>query len=216
MDHTEPFVFYTERRLVALTGLRATNLQQLLRLIREVPGSSIFYHTHHMYLSHHFETPAFTNDFASWATEALQADRLGEKLAAIDLLSFTTIRQLRDAIVETIETDQAENSVHVRECPPDDEFHFCRSKSFVMPTGLVAHTPREFFEIMPRVTTVSLFFHVFGARLRLDQTASDFSAWLAWRGQEGLAKAIDEIDPYVLTLDELKERIIALGERLEA
>ena len=72
MNHTEPFVFYTERRLVALTGLRASNLDQLLGNLRDVPGSSIFYHTHQMYLSHHFETPAFTNDFALLVSEALQ------------------------------------------------------------------------------------------------------------------------------------------------
>ena len=41
MNHTEPFVFYTERRLVALTGQRASNLNQLLGNLRDVPGSSI-------------------------------------------------------------------------------------------------------------------------------------------------------------------------------
>ena len=52
MNRTEGFVFQTERRLVALTGLRASNLDGLLQGLKQVPGSSIFYHTHHMYLSH--------------------------------------------------------------------------------------------------------------------------------------------------------------------
>ena len=212
MNHTEPFVFYTERRLVALTGLRARNLTELLGFLRGGPGSSIFYHTHHMYLSHHFETPMFSNDFALWVSEALQEEEMGEKLAAIDLLSFTSVRQLREAIISTIESDLAENGRRLRECPPGDEFHFCRSKSFMMPTGLVARDPNEFFALLPRVSNVSLFFHFFEARLRLERPTNDFSQWLAWRGEERLAKAVDELDPYIMTLDELRNRIIDLGK----
>jgi hypothetical protein len=216
MNHTEPFNFCTERRLVALTGLKATNLEQLLHGIHEVPGSSIFYHTHQTYLSHHFETPAFTNDFAMWVSEALQEERLGEKLAAIDLLAFTSIRQLREAIISAIEADLAGHKRRARECPPGDEFHFCRSKSFIMPTGLAAANPGEFFAVLPRVTNVSLFYHFFGARLRLERPTNDFSQWLAWRGESQLAKAIDKLNPYAVTLDELRDRIVKLGGRGEA
>lgn len=213
MNHTEPFNFCTERRLVALTGLKATNLGQLLRMLRDVPGSSIFYHTHHSYLSHHFETPAFTNDFALWVSEALLEERLGEKLAAIDLLAFTSIRQLRGAVISTIEADLVAYRRPARECPPGDEFHFCRSKSFIMPTGLTAANPTEFFAVMPRVTNVSLFFHFLEARLRLERPTNDFSQWLAWRGKDQLAAAIDKLDPYAVSLDDLREQIIDLGKR---
>ncbi len=212
MNHQEPFVFYTERRLVALTGLRACTLAQLVKYLREVPGSSIFYHTHHMYLAHHFETPAFSNDFALWVSGALQEEALGEKLAAVDLLSFTSIRDLREAIIATIQRYIGEDGRRERECPRGDEFHFCRSKSFVMPTGLVARDPDEFFEILPRVTNVSLFFHFFESRLRLGNVTNDFSEWLAGRGETALARAIDTADPYIMTLDEFKQRIVLLGK----
>jgi hypothetical protein len=72
----EPFVFYTERRLVALTGYRARNLSELLDHLRKVSGSSVFYHTHYLYLIHHFEKPRFYNEFAEWVSEALQEERL--------------------------------------------------------------------------------------------------------------------------------------------
>ena len=211
MIRADSFVFYTERRLVALTGLRANTLGQLLRYLHDIPGSSIFYHTHHMYLSHHFETPGFSNDFALWASEALQEDALGEKLAAIDLLSFTSIRELREKIIATIENHGGPAGNQQRDCPPGDEFHFCRSKSFIMRTGLVAHDPAEFFAVLPQVTNASLFFHFFEARLRLGRPTDDFSQWLAWRGKDSLAGAISALDPYSMTLDEFKERIIALG-----
>jgi len=213
MNHSEPFRFYTERRLVALTGLRAGNLDELLKHLHEVPGSSIFYHTHHQYLSHHFETPSFSSDFALWVSEALQEERLAEKLAAIDLLSFASIRELREAIVATIEGDLSENGRRLRQCPPGDEFHFCKSMSFMMPTGLVARDPAEFFALLPEVSNVSLFFHFFEARLRLGRPANDFSQWLTWRGDEALAKDVERLDPYIITLDELRDRIVALGRR---
>lgn len=210
MNHSEPFVFYTERRLVALTGLRARNLDDLLRRLREVPGSSVFYHTHHMYLAHHFETPQFTNDFAMWAGEALQEDSLAEKLAAIDLLAFTSIRDLREAILATIEREVTSERRRLRECPPNDDFFFCRSQSFIMPTGLTAHDTQEFFAVLPGVSTGSLFFHFFEARLRLGRPTNDFSQWLQGRGEEDLAQAIDALDPYRNTLDEFRDSLIAL------
>jgi hypothetical protein len=175
MPCTQPFIFHTERRLVSLTGLRAKNLHELLSALREVSGSSIFYHTHQQYLSHHFEKPLFYNDFALWVSHALQEERLAEKLAAIDLLAFTSIRQLREAIIAVIETYLDENGGRIRDCPPGDEFHFCKSKSFIMPTGIVAHEVPEFFNKLPQVTNISMYFHFFEARLRLERPTNDFS-----------------------------------------
>lgn len=209
----ETFVFHTERRLVALTGLKASNLEELLRGLEQVPGSSIFYHTHHQFLSQHFQKPLFYNDFAQWVSQALQEDLLAEKLAAIDLLAFTAIRGLRDTIVATIQKEVADNGASRRECPPGDEFHFCKSMSFIMPTGILARDVPEFFARMPQVTNVSLFFHFFEARLRLERPTNDFSTWLASRGEMDLARQIDRLDPYIRTLDELKADIIKLGGR---
>lgn len=210
MNHAQPFRFSTERRLIVLTGLSARNLRELAAVLKTVSGSSIFYHTHHQYLAHHFQSPIVYNDFASWVFQALQEDSLGEKLAAVDLLAFTTVRKLREAILELIEARLQEDG-NLRECPPGNEFHFCKSKSFVMPTGIVARNPVEFFVKLPAVTHGSLYFHFFEARLRLKHTTNDFSNWLRSQGQAKLADAINELDPYSRTLDELKEEILELG-----
>src|SRR5260370_8173711 len=102
-EQLTPFVFYTERRLVGLTGRKARNLGELLRHLREVSGSSIFYHTHYLYLVHHFEKPRFYNEFANWVSQALQEERLAERLAAIDLLANTPIRGLPEVSNSSIE-----------------------------------------------------------------------------------------------------------------
>ena len=212
---TFPFHFYTERRVVELTGLKAKNLPELWDALHQVSGASIFYHTHHQYLAHHFEKPLFYNDFALWASHALQEGRLAEQLAAIDLLSFTSIRQLREAIIAMIEKYLKENGGRSRECPAGDEFYFCKSKSFIMPTGIIASDVPDFFAVLPHVTTVSLYFHFFEARLRLERPTNDFSRWLADCGEQELAGAIDRLDPYLLTLDELKDEIIQLGKKFQ-
>lgn len=215
MSNPQPFIFYTERRLVVLTGLSAKNLPELLAGLRQVSGSSIFYHTHHQYLSHHFAKPVFYNDFARWISEALQEQRLAEQLAAIDLLAFTTIRQLREAIITMIESYLRENGGRSRECPPGDELHFCKSQSFIMPTGIVAQDVPDLFAKLPQVSSISLYFHFFESRLRLERPTNDFSRWLADCGDEKLAKAVDKLDPYTMTLDELKSEIVKLGKQYQ-
>ena len=99
----EKFEFYTQQQLILLTGRRARNLLELLEHVRSVPGASIFYHTHYLYLTQHFVKPKFYNEFAAWASYALQERRLGERLAAIDLLSVSSIRELRESIAAEIE-----------------------------------------------------------------------------------------------------------------
>jgi hypothetical protein len=209
----DPFIFYTERRLVALTGRKARNLTELLDHLRQVPGSSVFYHTHYLYLTHHFEKPRFYNEFAEWVSEALQEKRLAEQLAAIDLLSITSIRELREALVAPIEKHIQPGARAERNCPPGDEFHFCEANSFIMPTGLVAHDVPEFFKQVACVTNACLHFHFFEARLRLGRPTNDFSQWLLAAGEPRLARAVDRLQPYSMTLDELKGRIVRIGRR---
>lgn len=210
---TEPFAFYTETRLVVLTGRKASNLEQLLCHLSQVSGSCIFYHTHYLYLSHHFEKPRFYNEFANWASQALQEERLAERLAAIDLLAITSIRELRETVITTIQKHLEGDSSTRRVCPPGDEFHFCEAKSFIMSTGLVAHSVPEFFRTIEQVTNACLHFHFFEARLRLERPTNDFSKWLGDLGETKLARKIDRLNPYVMTLDELKHEIVNLGRR---
>ena len=211
MTQDNPFIFHTARRLVELTGVRARNIAELVSSLEQVSESSIFYHTHHLYLQHHFEEPASYNHFALWVSSALQEEPLAEKLAAIDMLSFTSIRQLRRSIIGTIEGFISQNEGIRRECPAGSEFHFCKSKSFVMPTGIVARTVPELFSNLPSISNLSLYFHFFEARLRLERATNDFSRWLRDRKEEELAAAMERLNPYTMTLDELNSEIIELG-----
>jgi hypothetical protein len=209
----QPFEFYTQQQLILLTGRRAKNLLELLEHVKTVPGASIFYHTHYLYLTQHFVKPKFYNEFAGWVSQALQERRLAERIGAIDLLSVSSLRELREQIAREIERYLQETPGGLRDCPPGDEFHFCEAKSFVFHTGLVAHSVSEFFQLIPSITNACLHFHFFEARLRLEKPTNDFTFWLNDMGEVRLARSIDRLHPYVVSLDELKAQIYKIGRR---
>ena len=82
----------------------------------------------------------------------------------------------------------------------------------MFPTGIVADDVDDFFQKVASISHASLYFHFFEARLRLGRRTSDFSRWLKDRGRDDLASAIDGLNPYIRTLDELKQDIVALGQ----
>jgi hypothetical protein len=120
---------------------------------------------------------------------------------------------LREAIIAAIERHIESSGHPPRECPPGLELHLCKSRSFIMPTGATAADAADFFAKAPGLTNSSLYFHFFEARLRLERPTNDFSAWMGAIGHEKIARAIDRLDPYVLTLDELKMEIVKLGNK---
>lgn len=212
---SQPFHFYSERRLVSLTGRTARNLAELRAHLGEVSGSSIFYHTHHQYLSHQFGATVLEDDFAAWISRSLLEAQLAEKISAIDPLRFASIRQMRNAIAAAIDRHLAD-SPPSRDCVPGDEFHFCESQSFILPAGMTAHSVEEFAACLARASLTSLYFHFFEARLRLERPANDFSQWFRHIGEEDLALEIDRIYPYGIPLERLRGRILdTIAVRME-
>jgi hypothetical protein len=208
-----PFRFMTSLDLTLLTGRRARDLAELLEHLREVPGSVIYYHTHHFLVQHQYLSPEPPNDFAYWVTNVLQEDRLGEQLAALDLIQFSTIRALRDRLIALIEAD-LETRAQLRTAPDGEEFHFREAVSFVLPTPHVAHDLGSFIACMEQVGFGTLAYHFFDARLRSERAANDFSDWLAAAlGEHTLAAEVARLDPYTYTLDGLRAEVVRLARR---
>ncbi|MCM8779454.1 MAG: DUF5752 family protein [Candidatus Omnitrophica bacterium] len=210
----EPFRFFTRLHLTELTGLRASNLTQLISLIKEVPGSCIYHHTHRFLQQHLYLSPEPPNDFAYWVSEVLGEDELGERLASIDTMQFSTIRELREKIIEVIERylkDKPQSKLSFAH--EGEEFHFIKSVSFILPTPYIAYDLREFVDILKKVTIDSIYFHIFEARLRLEKGKNDFSHWIeASLGDKELAEEISHLDPYTRTLDDLRKTLVKLIE----
>jgi len=208
----EPFKFYTRLHLSELTGLRASTLNQLLNIIKQVPGSCIYHHTHRFLQQHQYLSPEPPNDFAYWVTEVIGEDKLGEKLASIDTVQFFTIRNLRDKISTVIsEYLQRNPSARLKFASEGEEFHFIKSVSFIVPTGYIAYDLMEFSTIISKITMDSIYFHIFEARLRLEKKTNDFSNWIETSlGNRKLADQISKLDPYSYTLEDLRKKLIYL------
>ena len=213
-NNDKSFRFFTRLHLRVLTGLKASNIEELLELIKNVPGSSIYYHTHHFLQQHQYLSPEPPNDFAHWITRALNEEVLGEKIASIDTIKFPTIRDLRNEIIRTIEGCIKENPrIKLRFASPDKTFHFIKSTSFILPTDYVARNLEDFLEILKKITSDSIYFHMFEARLRLDMETNDFSFWMGTSLSEvELAGKLASLDPYTYTMEDLRKRIIEIVE----
>jgi uncharacterized protein DUF5752 len=209
----EQFEFYARLNLTLLTGRKARDLAEFLENLRSVPGSVIYHHTHRFLVQHQFLSPEPPNDFAYWVSNILLEERLGEELAAIDILRFRKIHDLREALIKVLE-NYLERSSEVRAAPPGMEFHFMRSVSFTMPTGLTAHNLGEFSDALRHISLDSISFHMYDARLRLERGDNDFAIWLEKSlGEAELAAAFRMLDPYTYTEEGLRRAMITLLDR---
>ncbi len=210
---SSPFRFYSRLHLKELTGLKARNLTELVNILKEVPGSVVYYHTHHFLEEYQYLIPEPANDFALWTTDELGNEVLGEKLASIDTFDFPTIAALRARIIGVIE-EYLTTSPDDRPVSEGREFHFIRSISFILPTPYIVRDLREFVEVLRRISIDSLSYHIFEARLRLKKGVNDFSIWIDdCLGDKDLADKLAFLDPYNYTLENLRSTIIQLIEK---
>jgi len=211
----EPFEFNSQLSLTELTGLKARNLQQMLTLLKEVPGASIFHHTHRFLRQHMYLSPEPPNDFAYWAENSLGDRPLAEALASIDIIHCDSVRAIRERFIAII-------SEHLRSSPQaaqrftsdDSAFHFMKAVSFIFHTGHKASNLKEFADVLRTITIDSIYFHIFTARLRLEKGNNDFSRWFAESlGETQLAAQIANIDPYTCTAESLRGILLRLIEK---
>ena len=209
-----PFQFSTSLKLKELTEKKARTVKELVEVIKDIPGASIYYHTHVFLQKHQSFSPEPPNDFAYWVANTLGERKLGEELSAIDICAFSTIRELREKIINVIENHLFESKNPLRYASPGQEFEFIKAHSFVMPTGLTANSLLEFIQALEKVTVHSIYFHIFEAKLRLEKGVNDFSFWIGTSANAPqAAKSIAALDPYTFTLEGLRKKIIDIVKK---
>jgi len=208
----EGFNFHTQYHLVELLGRKARNPGELLNGIKTVPASCIYYHTHRFLQQHHYLSPEPPNDFAFWLMEILHLSSLGEEFLSVDTVSYCDLEKLRRDFVDILEDYISKDGKNV-DCIPGFEFHFLACKTLVLPLPYTAHNLSEFAQMLSKVSIRSLYFHMFEARMRLDVPDNDFSQWLKGMGEDQLAQEISKLDPYNITLESLRRKMIGMVER---
>jgi hypothetical protein len=205
------FSFKTKFDQTILLGRSARNVLELLGHIRDVPRSSIYYHTHRFLQQHHYLAPEPPNDFAYWVSSVLGEDALGARISGIDIIRSQSIEEFRGGIVALVEEYLAASPRRV-DVRTDEEFYFMTAKTFVLPTPYLAHTLADFKSAVSLISIQSLYYHIFDAHLRHEEGENDFSAFCRQLGGEALADDIPRLDPYSQTLEGLRQTILALLE----
>jgi hypothetical protein len=154
-----PFYFYTSSNLVELTGEKANTLEELADLLKRCTGSAIFYHVFQSYRERHFAIEKYHSDFAQWISNSLDEEALAERLGASDVRDFTSIRALREAIIQIIENHLQEHS-QCRDRKGKTPFFFCQSVSIIMPTNYIAWDLKDFCQIFGSIGIRSIHYHL--------------------------------------------------------
>jgi len=209
-----PFLFSTSAHLLRITKYKANTLRELLDGLRECPEDSIFQHTFRTLEEHHFLREGFSNDFAHWVLTACNQPQLAERFAGVDIREFTSVGELRQRFIDILEDSLRGESDSAANQTAEDTFHFCAADIVVMPTTFEAHTIHEFVEGVRRVSLHSIHHHFIEARLRLKLMSNDFSQWLHEdAGLTDTARALNRIDIYTATLEEVRRQIVRVVER---
>lgn len=206
------FHFFSKLDLTMLLGKKAKNIAELLEGVRQIPATSIYYHTHRFLHQHHYLSPEPPNDFAFWTTNVMNDVVLGEKLWSVDIIQYQTVEQLRVRFIEVMEA-YVQSTSRSFDCMPGHEFHFMASQTFVFPTPYTAETLQDFKETLRRVSINSLYYHMFDSKLRLGKNENDFSRWCGDLGYEKLSDHLQKLDPYSHSLEGLRKRIIFLVDK---
>lgn len=205
-----PFFFNSEAHLLRILPEQARDLAELLDGLRTVPDGSIFEHTFQTLQEHHFITEGFSNDFAQWAFAACNEVALAEQFAGVDVREFTSVRALRQRLIDIVAT-YLEQNPRARDRQALQSFHFCATCSVVVPTPFVSRNLEEFADALRKVSIYSIHFHFIEARLRLKLKSNDFSVWLEEEMElPQLADRVNQIDIYTSTLDEIRRKILLL------
>lgn len=207
-----PFYFNSASHLMRIGREKATNLRELLEVIKTCSDASIFQHTFQTLEEHHFILEGFSNDFSHWAFAACNEVELAERLAAIDIREFTSISGVRERLVHIIESYLQKNP-RAGARAAMEPLYLMAADLVVVPTPYVARTLEEFAECLRKVSVHSVYYHFIDARLRLKLNTNDFSVWLEQElDLDDAARRLNQIDIYTSTLEGVRQSIIKTVE----
>lgn len=195
--------------LIAIaTGNRAVNLKELRDILASISTDSIYYHFWGGLLQPRFEEREYNNDFAAWSWYGMHDAPLAERLAVIDPTEFKDLEDLRQEMLDIIE-ERLDEQGYSAWLHASSRFEFIRSQIVIFDTREQAETPEKLAELLPNLSTGSIFYHFIDARRRLENHRDDFSRWLSGCSEKylDLYLKLNEIDPYFSTLNQIKEQL---------
>lgn len=197
------------------TGHHAQNLKELRDELSQVNGASIYYHFWGGLLRPTFDDPAYHNDFARWAHDALHSPALAERLSVIDPTDHSDLESLRAAVIDVVE-EELDTSDTLSWTSKERRFHFVRSQIVIFDTATIVREPDELTRAVASMSRSSVFYHFVDARRRTPRGVDDFSTWLTDLDVEKhgeLCTSLQGIDPFFESLAETRENLVGAFER---
>jgi hypothetical protein len=152
----------------------------------------------------------YNTDFSIWVSDMLNEKPLAEKLMAVDLSEYSTIKSLRMRLIEIIERYSNEEPSALQRTA-NEPFYPHDIVRIVYLTDKFAYDLKSFRELLPTVSVYSIYFHFVESRLESGFRADDFSTWVERSlSIPSLAQGIRNIDINIYTLEGLRRRIIQL------
>lgn len=196
--------------IIKSTGKKAKNLREFRDALAVVNEGSIFHHTYQYLLKGHILE--YTNDFSQWAGAGLEESALSEQLSNIDPYNFSSSEALRSELLRVVD-GYLEVFPEPRDAMPGDEFFFNETITLVFQAGMWARNLAEFLMAIKYIDASSLYYHFFDARRRFEGKSNDFSQWFEEEmGKKDLAEKLRFIDPFMHSLEGIRERITAALE----
>jgi hypothetical protein len=206
----EPFAI-TDCAITSIsTGEKAHNLRDMRdRLHRLTEPGTMYYHFWDGLLRPHFIDPEYRNDFAGWSYHELRDRILAERLSIVNPTNYNRMDDLRVKIIDIIE-ERMDEPDFIRWGDARHPFFFARSQMVLFDTDIRIETPEKLFEIIPKLSPSSIFYHFVDSRRRTAGRENDFSEWL-WKFGEPYKTFADDIaaiDPYFNSLSELRNSLV--------
>lgn len=196
------------------TGIKAQTLVELRERVAIVPPSSIYFHFWGGRLRISFEYREYHNDFSYWAHHSLHDNVLAERLELLNPTEYSSMEDLRTNIVEILD-NRLDEKEFISWVLADEPFHFIQSKIIIFHTRQVMNQPEEMVNILPLLSKSSLFYHFIDSARRTPNKADDFSTWLQQSEEQfkELIAAMRKIDPYLISLEDLRTKLISLSSK---
>ena len=195
--------------IIKSTGKKAKNLREFRDALAVVSEGSIFHHTYQYLLKGHILE--YTNDFSQWAGAGLEESALSEQLSNIDPYIFSSSEALRTELLRVVD-DYLEVFPEPRDAMQGDEFFFNETITLVFQAGVWARNLAEFLMAIKYIDASSLYYHFYDARRRFEGKSNDFSQWFDELGKKDVAEKLRFIDPFMHSLEGIRERIAAALE----
>ena len=216
-DHSErknAFVLKDCALIAIATGKRALTLKELRDNLRTIASDSIYHHFWGSLLEPRFEQSEYNNDFAAWGRRGLHDGILAERLAMVDPTGYSDLEELRQELLDLIE-ERLDESERLQWLIATEAFEFIRSQIVVFDTYKQLERPEELAQLLPHLSVSSIFYHFIDARRRLAEGQNDFQLWVSSFNEvyQDLAKQLAAIDPYFVTLSELRQQLTILFNR---